>query len=63
MATPTSVEEYMAGLPEASRTPLEQLRKTIKAAAPEATETISRGMRERAGALPLRKGNDPLPAR
>ena len=41
MATPTSVEEYMAGIPEASRTPLEQLRTTIKAAAPEATETIS----------------------
>jgi uncharacterized protein YdhG (YjbR/CyaY superfamily) len=41
MATPTSVEEYMASLPEAPRAALEKLRKTIKAAAPEATETIS----------------------
>ena len=41
MGTPTSVEEYLAGLPERSRLALEKLRKTIKAAAPEATETIS----------------------
>ncbi len=41
MAAPTSVEEYLAALPEASRAALEKLRKTIKAAAPEATETIS----------------------
>jgi uncharacterized protein YdhG (YjbR/CyaY superfamily) len=41
MAGPTSVEEYLAALPKASRTALEKLRKTIKAAAPEATETIS----------------------
>jgi len=41
MATPTSVEEYLAALPEESRAALEKLRKTIKAAAPGATETIS----------------------
>ena len=41
MATPTSVEDYLAALPEEPRTALEKLRKTIKAAAPDATETIS----------------------
>ncbi|MBA3430751.1 MAG: DUF1801 domain-containing protein [Actinobacteria bacterium] len=41
MATPTSVEDYLAALPEAPRAALEKLRKTIRAAAPEATETIS----------------------
>jgi len=41
MATPTSVEDYLAALPEEPRAALEKLRKTIKAAAPEATETIS----------------------
>jgi uncharacterized protein YdhG (YjbR/CyaY superfamily) len=41
MASPTSVDDYLAALPEESRVALEQLRKTIKAAAPEATETIS----------------------
>jgi uncharacterized protein YdhG (YjbR/CyaY superfamily) len=41
MAASTSVEDYLAGLPEAPRAALEKLRKTIKAAAPEATETIS----------------------
>ena len=41
MADPTSVEDYLAALPETSRTALEKLRKTIKAAAPDATETIS----------------------
>ena len=40
-AAPTSVDEYMAALPEASRPALEKLRRAIKAAAPEATETIS----------------------
>ncbi len=38
---PTSVDDYLAALPEESRAALEKLRKTIKAAAPEATETIS----------------------
>jgi uncharacterized protein YdhG (YjbR/CyaY superfamily) len=41
MAAPTSVEDYLAALPEETRAALEKLRKTIKAAAPEATETIS----------------------
>ena len=41
MAAPTSVEDYLAALPEESRVALEELRRTIKAAAPEATETIS----------------------
>ena len=41
MATPTSVEDYMAALPAERRVVLEELRQTIRAAAPEATETIS----------------------
>ena len=41
MAAPTSVEDYLAALPEESRVVLEKLRKAIRAAAPEATETIS----------------------
>jgi uncharacterized protein YdhG (YjbR/CyaY superfamily) len=41
MAAPTTVEDYLAALPDGSRAALERLRKTIKAAAPEATETIS----------------------
>ena len=41
MKTPSSVEEYLAGLPDDSRTALEGLRGTIKAAVPEATATIS----------------------
>jgi uncharacterized protein YdhG (YjbR/CyaY superfamily) len=41
MAAPTSVEDYLAALPEEPRAALEKLRETIKAAAPEATELIS----------------------
>jgi uncharacterized protein YdhG (YjbR/CyaY superfamily) len=41
MAAPTSVEDYLAALPEESRAALMKLRKTIRSAAPEATETIS----------------------
>ena len=41
MAGPTSVEDYLAALPQEARAALEKLRKTIRAAAPEATETIS----------------------
>ena len=41
MAAPTSVDDYLAALPAAPRAALEKLRKTIKAAAPQATETIS----------------------
>jgi uncharacterized protein YdhG (YjbR/CyaY superfamily) len=41
MAAPTSVEDYLAAVPEEPRATLEKLRRTIKAAAPDATETIS----------------------
>jgi uncharacterized protein YdhG (YjbR/CyaY superfamily) len=41
MAAPASVDAYLARLPNAPRAALEQLRETIKAVAPEATETIS----------------------
>lgn len=36
-----TVDEYLAALPEDARATLEKLRKTIKAAAPKATEVIS----------------------
>ncbi len=35
------VDEYLAGVPKEARTTLEKLRKTIKAAAPMASEVIS----------------------
>ena len=41
MAEPTSVDDYLAALPKAQRVALENLRKTIKAVAPDATETLS----------------------
>jgi uncharacterized protein YdhG (YjbR/CyaY superfamily) len=41
MAGPTSVDDYLAALPEEQRAALEKLRTTIKATAPAATETIS----------------------
>ena len=41
MAGPTSVDEYLAALPDERRTAVEELRRTINAAAPEATETIA----------------------
>jgi uncharacterized protein YdhG (YjbR/CyaY superfamily) len=41
MAAPTSVDEYMAGLPDERRAVLEELRQTVNAAAPEATESIA----------------------
>ncbi len=41
MAAPTSVEDYLAAFPEERRAALEELRQTIKAAAPGATETIA----------------------
>lgn len=44
MAAVTSVEEYLASLPEERRGGVENLRRTINAAAPEATETIAYGM-------------------
>jgi uncharacterized protein YdhG (YjbR/CyaY superfamily) len=40
-ATPQTVDDYLAALPEESRTTLEKIRKTIKTAAPKATEGIS----------------------
>jgi uncharacterized protein YdhG (YjbR/CyaY superfamily) len=39
--TPKNVEEYFDALPAGSRAVLEKLRKTIRAAAPTATEAIS----------------------
>ncbi len=41
MAGPSSVEDYLSEVPEEARAALEKLRKTIKAAAPNTTETIS----------------------
>ena len=41
MSGPSDVDDYLAAIPEAQRRALEKLRKQIKAAAPEATETIS----------------------
>jgi uncharacterized protein YdhG (YjbR/CyaY superfamily) len=41
MAVLTSVDEYVATLPEDRRAAMEQLRQTIRAAAPEARETIA----------------------
>jgi uncharacterized protein YdhG (YjbR/CyaY superfamily) len=44
MGTSRSVDDYLADFPDDSRAVLERLRRTIKAAAPEATETISYNM-------------------
>ena len=44
MAKPATVEDYLAGLPEERRAAVEQLRETIRAAAPEAIETIAYDM-------------------
>jgi uncharacterized protein YdhG (YjbR/CyaY superfamily) len=41
IATPTSVEAYIAALPEERRAVVEALRQTITAAAPGATESIA----------------------
>jgi uncharacterized protein YdhG (YjbR/CyaY superfamily) len=41
MATQESVDGYLAGLPDGPRVALEKLRATIRAAAPDAVETIS----------------------
>ena len=41
MAATTSVDDYLATLPEDRRAAAQELRETIKAAAPEATETIA----------------------
>lgn len=44
MDKPASVDAYMAALPEHMRSALENLRATIRAAAPDATETIAYDM-------------------
>ena len=44
MAKPASVDEYMAALPDDRRVVMEELRRTVNAAAPEATETIAYNM-------------------
>ena len=41
MAGPGSVDEYLASFPPDRRAPMDELRRTIRAAAPEATETIA----------------------
>jgi uncharacterized protein YdhG (YjbR/CyaY superfamily) len=41
MAGPTSVEEYLATLPDDRRAAMEAFRQTINAAAPDAMETIA----------------------
>ncbi|MFN0034515.1 MAG: iron chaperone, partial [Saprospiraceae bacterium] len=41
MGKPSSIDEYIVGFPEEVQKVLEQIRATIRAAAPEATEVIS----------------------
>jgi uncharacterized protein YdhG (YjbR/CyaY superfamily) len=41
MATPKSVDDYLAAVPKEQRQALEKLRSQIRAAAPDATEAIS----------------------
>jgi len=41
---PRTVDDYLAALPEEQRAALEKLRETIKAAAPDAAESISYGI-------------------
>jgi uncharacterized protein YdhG (YjbR/CyaY superfamily) len=41
MASPATVDEYLATLPVDRRAAVQELRRTINAAAPEATETIA----------------------
>jgi len=41
MPDPATVDEYLAGLPADRRGPMEDLRRTIRAAAPDATEVIT----------------------
>src|SRR5215831_6602118 len=41
VAGPKTVDEYLSGIPDRERTALESLRRTIRAAAPDATEAIS----------------------
>lgn len=39
--TPTNIDEYISGFPDEIRVLLEEIRMTIRSAAPEATEVIS----------------------
>jgi uncharacterized protein YdhG (YjbR/CyaY superfamily) len=41
MPTPTTVDEYLATLPDDRRGVMEEFRRTVTAAAPEATETLA----------------------
>jgi len=41
MPGPTTVDEYLADLPDAQRTVVTELRRTVREAAPEATESIA----------------------
>jgi uncharacterized protein YdhG (YjbR/CyaY superfamily) len=41
LTSPTSVDAYLAALPDDRRAAMEELRRTINAAAPDATETIA----------------------
>ncbi len=41
MTAPTTVDEYLGALPDERRTVLEGIRATIRAAAPDATESIA----------------------
>ena len=43
-AKPNDIDEYLAKVPPEARATLEKLRKTIRAAAPQAVEVISYGM-------------------
>jgi uncharacterized protein YdhG (YjbR/CyaY superfamily) len=54
VAKPKTIDEYLAALSADKRAALEKLRKTIKAAVPEAEECISYGLAAfRLGARPL----------
>ena len=44
MAKPKSVTEYLAAAPKDQRAALTKLRRTIRAAAPQATEAVSYGL-------------------
>ena len=44
MTKPTTVDDYLAGLPDDRRAAMEEIRQAIRAAAPEAVEAISYNM-------------------
>ena len=41
MAAPTTVDEYLAGLPDEARTGMEDIRRAVRAGAPDADEVIT----------------------